>query len=132
MQPPHGTNLMVPRPALTSIPRDAANAIVRSLSSHHRAPSSSERICLLSTALVAGALGASGGGVVLEGALGVGAEVLERVFGGALGLLGTASDALVVGVVGGRAGLGAGLALGLGGLAALVGGGHCCGCGCGV
>ena len=65
--------------------------------------------------------------MVLEGALGVGAEVLERVFGGALGLLGAAGDALVVGVVGGRAGLGAGLALGLGGLAALVGGGHCCG-----
>ena len=62
--------------------------------------------------------------MVLEGALGVGAEVLERVLGRGLGLVGAAGDALVVGVGGGRAGLGAGLALGLGGLSALVGGGH--------
>jgi hypothetical protein len=64
--------------------------------------------------------------VVLKRALGVGAQVLESVFGRVLGLFGAAGDALVVGVVGGRAGLGAGLALGLGGLAALVGGGHFC------
>jgi len=62
--------------------------------------------------------------VVVERTLGVGAQVLESVFGRVLGLFGAAGDALVVGVVGGRAGLGAGLALGLGGLAALVGGRH--------
>lgn len=67
--------------------------------------------------------------MVLKGTLGVGAQVLESVFGRVLGLFGAAGDALVVGVVGGRAGLGAGLALGLGGLAALVGGGHGCSCG---
>jgi hypothetical protein len=62
--------------------------------------------------------------VVVKGTLGVGAQVLKSVFGGVLGLFGATGDALVVGVVGGRAGLGAGLALGRGGLAALVGGGH--------
>lgn len=131
MQPPHETDLMVgPRQALPSNPsRRRGNATVLSLSCHHRAPPAvSDKASLLSTALVSSALGASSGGVVLEGALGVGAEVLERVLGRVLGLLGAAGDALVVGVVGGCAGLGTGLALGLGGLAALVGGGHFCGC----
>jgi len=72
--------------------------------------------------------------VVVERALGVGAEVLEGVLGGVLGVFGAAGDALVVGVGGGCAGLGAGLALGLGGLAALVGGRHdvCVLCGFGL
>lgn len=65
--------------------------------------------------------------LVVHGALGVGAEVLERVLGLVLGLLGAAGDALVVGVGRGRAGLGVRLLLGLGRLAALVGGGHGCG-----
>jgi hypothetical protein len=68
-------------------------------------------------------------GLVVHGALGVGAEVLESAVGRVLGLLGAVGDALVVGVGGGRAGLGLVLALGLGGLAALVGGRHdvwCC------
>ena len=79
------------------------------------------------TASVSGSLAGGIGGLVLEGTLGVGAEVLEGVLALVLALLGAAGDALVVGVVGGRAGLGAGLALGVGGLAALVGGGHFCG-----
>ena len=80
---------------------------------------------LLGTAGVALALGAGIVGLVVHGALRVGAEVLERVLGSVLGLLSAAGDTLVVGVVGGRAGLGTGLALGLGGLAALVGSRHC-------
>jgi hypothetical protein len=63
-------------------------------------------------------------GLVVHGALGVGAEVLEGAVGRVLGLLGAVGDALVVGVGGSRAGLGLVLALGLGGLAALVGGRH--------
>lgn len=83
---------------------------------------------LLSTASVASAPSGSGGGLVVHGALGVGAQVLEGVLGRVLGVLGAAGDALIVGVGGGCAGLGGGLALGLGGLAALVGSRHCCGC----
>lgn len=65
--------------------------------------------------------------LVLERSLGVGAQVLELVLALVLGLRGAGSHALVVGVVGHAAGLGAGLALGVGGLTALVGGGHFCG-----
>lgn len=81
----------------------------------------------LLSAGVASSLASSGGGLVLERALGVGVEVLEGVLALVLALLGTAGNALVVGVGGGCTGLGAGLALGVGGLAALVGGGHDCG-----
>jgi hypothetical protein len=81
----------------------------------------------LLSAGVASSLACSGGGLVLERALGVGVEVLEGVLALVLALLGTAGNALVVGVGGGCTGLGAGLALGVGGLAALVGGGHDCG-----
>lgn len=79
---------------------------------------------LLSTARVSSALGSGGSGLVVHGTLGVGAKVLEGVLGLVLGLTGVAGDALLVGVGGGRAGLSSGLALGLGGLAALVGSRH--------
>jgi hypothetical protein len=81
----------------------------------------------LLSAGVASSLASSGGGLVLERALGVGVEVLEGVLALVLALLGTAGNALVVGVVGGGTGLGTRLALGVGGLAALVGSGHDCG-----
>jgi hypothetical protein len=80
---------------------------------------------LLSTTSISLALRSSSSRLVVHRAFGVGAQVLESVLGGLLGLVST-GDALVVGVVGGGAGLGAGLALGLRGLAALVGGGHGC------
>ena len=84
-------------------------------------------LLLHSAAGVASSLAGSVSSLVLEGTLGVGVEVLEGVLALVLALLGTAGNALVVGVVGSCAGLGAGLALGVGGLAALVGGGHDCG-----
>jgi hypothetical protein len=84
-------------------------------------------LLLHSTASVARALAGSIGSFVLEGTLGVGAEVLEGVLALVLALLSAAGNALVVGVGGGGTGLGTGLALGLGGLAALVGGRHFCG-----
>lgn len=80
---------------------------------------------LLSTARVSSALGSGSSGLVVHGTLGVGAKVLEGVLGLVLGLTGVAGNALLVGVGGGRAGLSSGLALGLGGLAALVGSRHC-------
>jgi hypothetical protein len=66
-------------------------------------PTSSSESALLgsSTASIALALGASIVSLVVHGTLGVGAEVLERVLGRVLGLLGAAGDALVVGVGGG-------------------------------
>ena len=120
----HEHNLMVQGQASTEH-RSLETSLQHSLSYLHQAIS---RGTLLSTTVISLALSPGSVRLVVHRALGVGAEVLERALGRLLGLFGAAGDTLVVGVVGSRAGLGAGLALGLGGLAALVGGGHGCDC----
>jgi hypothetical protein len=109
---------------LLSFSHDRSSRFVHRLRNESCSREKENALLSLRTTSVSLALGTSVVGLVVHGALGVGAEVLESAVGGLLGLLGAVGYALVVGVGRGRAGLGFVLALGRGGLAALVGGGH--------
>ena len=121
---------------IKEVPLEHLKSLLKSIKVPQASRFPRERVNHLSTLLlhsparIPSALARGIRSLVLERALGVGAEVLEGVLALVLALLSAAGDALVVGVVGGGAGLGAGLARGVGGLAALVGGGHffggCC------
>jgi hypothetical protein len=102
---------------LLSFSHDRSSRFVHRLRNESCSREKENALLSLRTTSVSLALGTSVVGLVVPGAL-------ESAVGGLLGLLGAVGYALVVGVGRGRAGLGFVLALGRGGLAALVGGGH--------